>query len=54
MADEYKDPSGSTQMFQAFVDRPEPESKPSNLPLILGAVVVALVGIGVIAWIALG
>lgn len=54
MAHENMDQSGSTQMFQAFVDKPELVSAPSKLPLILGAAAVALVGLGVIAWIALG
>lgn len=53
MADEYQDPSGSTQMFQAFVDRPEPQSKPNNLPLIIGAAVIVLLGLVVIGWFAL-
>ncbi|HEX6969380.1 MAG TPA: hypothetical protein VF174_11315 [Micromonosporaceae bacterium] len=54
MADAYEDKSGTTQMFQAFVDKPEPAGKPSNLPLIIGAAVVVLLAAIVIGWFALG
>lgn len=42
-ADDELDPSANTAMFQAFVDRGEPERKSSLKPIALGvAAVVAL------------
>jgi hypothetical protein len=50
------DPGASTQQFQAFVDRPEPEaSRPRSMRA--GLVVAALVGLVVVlalAWLVLG
>ncbi|MET9433637.1 hypothetical protein [Streptomyces sp. NPDC006551] len=55
------DPSGSTQMFRAFVDEGAPQGRPQAAPqssgprvgLIVGVVVVLAVLAGV-AWLALG
>jgi hypothetical protein len=46
MADEYRDPSGNTEAFRAFAQRPEATPEPaarSVLPFIIGGVVVAVV-----------
>lgn len=50
------DPGASTQMFQAFVDRPEPEaSRPRWMRAALaGAAVAGLVIVVVVAWLVLG
>lgn len=50
------DPGANTQMFQAFVDRHEPEeSAPRrSSALLVGAALVALVIVAVIAWLVLG
>ncbi|MDN5855708.1 MAG: hypothetical protein L0K86_23275 [Actinomycetia bacterium] len=50
------DPGANTQMFQAFVDRHEPEeSAPSRARAgLIGAAVVALVVVLVIAWLVFG
>ncbi|MGH8870230.1 MAG: hypothetical protein ACRDYU_19865 [Actinomycetes bacterium] len=48
--------AGSTQMFRAFVENAEPERsglRASHLALI-GAVVLALVVVGALAWVSLG
>ena len=59
MPDQYQDPSGNTEQFKAFVARQEapPAAAPapvssSKLPLIIGAVVVAVIVIALIAWLA--
>jgi hypothetical protein len=46
------DPAANTQMFQAFVDRAEPEEKSRWLWMVLVAAGVVLVG--VLAWLLLG
>jgi hypothetical protein len=61
MADEYEDPSGSTMAFRAYMNRQEQEqqaaapapAKKSNLPLIIGAVVGAVVVVGVLLFLVL-
>ena len=48
MSDQYRDPSGDTQAFRAFVQRPEPPAEPtrSMLPwLIAGGVAVVLIAV---------
>ena len=51
--DEIDDPAASTQMFQAFVDRPrEPEPSRSR-GLVVTLVVVAVVVVVAIAWFVL-
>ncbi|MGH3480804.1 MAG: hypothetical protein ACRDQD_28735 [Nocardioidaceae bacterium] len=50
---ELDDPAASTQMFQAFVDRPEPEASRSRwMPAALA--VAALVIVLALAWLVLG
>ncbi len=46
------DPGASTQMFQAFVDRPEPETSGSRW--ILVALAVAALVVLALAWLVLG
>jgi Flp pilus assembly protein TadB len=56
MPDDDLDPSASTQMFQAFVDRQEPEASGQGrkrAALVIG-VLVALVVVLAIAWYLLG
>jgi hypothetical protein len=54
MSDKSVDPSGNTQAFRAFTERPAPEpAAPSRTPLIVGGVVVAVVLVALIAWLAL-
>lgn len=56
MPDDDLDPSASTQMFQAFVDRQEPEDSGQGrkwAALVIG-VLVALVVVLAIAWYLLG
>lgn len=48
------DPGASTQMFQAFVDRHEPEESGAPWGALVGAAVVALVIVAVLAWLVLG
>ena len=53
MSDDELDPAASTQMFQAFVDAPEPEASRSGwmwagLAALTAVIVLALV------WLALG
>ncbi len=46
MSDQYRDPSGDTQAFRAFVQRQEPAAEParSMLPwLIAGGIAVVLI-----------
>lgn len=53
MAEDELDPGASTQMFQAFVDRPEdPASGSRWVPVALG--VTALVIVAALAWLLLG
>lgn len=48
------DPAASTQMFQAFVDRREPEaSGPSRTPVLVAAALVGLVVVLALAWLLL-
>jgi hypothetical protein len=52
MPEEYRDPSGNTQMFRAFVARNEPAAESrSKLPLILGIAVAAVVILALIGWL---
>ena len=50
------DPGASTQMFQAFVDRPEPEaSNPRWVPAALaGGILAGLVIVLALAWLVVG
>lgn len=53
MADDELDPGANTQMFQAFMDRPEPEVSGSRgiwIALAVAALVIALA----LAWFVLG
>ena len=54
MSDEYQDPSGNTQAFRAFAQRDEQAQPRSNLPLIIGGAVAALVILLVVALLFLG
>ena len=56
MPDDDLDPSASTQMFQAFVDRQEPEASGQGrkrATLVIG-ILVALVVVLAVAWYLLG
>ncbi|WP_167880321.1 hypothetical protein [Nocardioides guangzhouensis] len=49
------DPAANTEMFQAFVDRPEPEeSRASRSWVVLAAAAAVVVVLLVLAWILLG
>ncbi|UYM05842.1 hypothetical protein [Solicola gregarius] len=50
------DPGASTQMFQAFVDRHEPEESavPHSRAVLVGVALVGLVIVLVLAWFLLG
>ena len=50
------DPAASTQMFQAFVDRPEPEESEARWlqAVLVGAALVGLVIVVAFAWFTLG
>lgn len=50
------DPGASTQMFQAFVDRPEPEESGAHWmrAVVVGAALVGLVVVLAFAWLGLG
>jgi fatty acid desaturase len=50
MPDEHADPSATTDQFRAFVADSTPESKPSRTPIIVAAVVAAILVIAVVAW----
>jgi hypothetical protein len=53
MSDNSVDPSGNTEAFRAFT-RTTPEAEtPSKAPLVIGGAIVAVVLIGLIAWLAL-
>lgn len=56
MPDNTVDPSGNTEAFRAFTQKTPPEAPAaaSKTPLIIGAAVVAIVLIALIAWLALG
>ncbi|UQU65966.1 hypothetical protein COUCH_06595 [Couchioplanes caeruleus] len=55
MSDNSVDPSGNTEAFRAFTHSvPEEPAPASKTPLIIGAAVVAVVLIAVIAWLAVG
>jgi len=56
MPDNELDPAASTQMFQAFVDReePEPERPAWMRPAALGVALLALVMVVAVAWQLLG
>jgi len=51
MPDNNVDPSGNTEAFRAFTHAPQPEPAASKTPLIVTGVVVAVVLIGLIAWL---
>ncbi len=52
MSDQYSDPSGNTQQFQAFAQRTEPEpARRSPLPWVLGIAAAIIVIGAVIAFI---
>jgi hypothetical protein len=52
MPDNSVDPSGNTEAFRAFTEKAaqEPPTAASRMPLIAGAVIVAIVVIAVIIW----
>ncbi|WP_172899053.1 hypothetical protein [Micromonospora coriariae] len=57
MPENYTDPSGNTEAFRAFTQTPEasaPAESPSRLPLIIGAAVVVVLLVALVAWLALG
>ena len=55
MPEEYKDQTGNTQMFRAFVARNEPDPEPrSKQPLIVGLAVAAVVLAVLIVWLIAG
>ncbi|MCF0096208.1 hypothetical protein AB0F59_08050 [Micromonospora lupini] len=56
MAENYTDPSGNTEAFRAFTQTPEaagPADAPSRLPLIVGAAVVVVLLVALVAWLAM-
>ena len=54
MSDNSVDPSGNTEAFRAFTQSSPQEPAPaSKTPLIIGAAVVAVVLIALVAWLAL-
>ncbi|MFI1193351.1 hypothetical protein ACH4T9_08830 [Micromonospora sp. NPDC020750] len=57
MSDKYLDPSGNTEQFRAFAHTPEAGSPTipaaSRAPLVVGAAVVAVVLVALVAWLAL-
>ncbi|MET8233577.1 hypothetical protein ABZS77_23195 [Micromonospora sp. NPDC005298] len=57
MPENYTDPSGNTEAFRAFSQTPEaagPVDAPSRLPLIVGAAVVVVLLVALVAWLAMG
>ncbi|MBQ0991929.1 hypothetical protein PSH03_006045 [Micromonospora sp. PSH03] len=57
MPENYTDPSGNTEAFRAFNQTPETAASteaPSRLPLIIGAAVVVVVLVALVAWLATG
>jgi hypothetical protein len=55
MSDEFRDPSGNTEAFRAFVRREdaEPPAAKSNLPLLIGAAVAVLIVVIVVVAVAM-
>ncbi|MFF3864871.1 hypothetical protein [Micromonospora sp. NPDC001898] len=57
MSDKYLDPSGNTEQFRAFAHAPEAGAPTtpaaSQVPLVGGAAVVAVVLVVLVAWLAL-
>ncbi|MBQ0901716.1 hypothetical protein [Micromonospora sp. U21] len=56
MPENYTDPSGNTEAFRTFTQTPEataPAESPSRPPLIIGAAVVAVLLVALVAWLAL-
>ncbi|WP_405104915.1 hypothetical protein OG559_16825 [Micromonospora sp. NBC_01405] len=57
MSDKYLDPSGNTEQFRAFAHTPEAGAPTtpaaSRAPLFVGAAVVAVVLVALVAWLAL-
>jgi hypothetical protein len=52
MSDNRADPSSNTEAFRAFTETPAPEAPAaSRTPLIVGGIVVAVVLIGLIAFL---
>jgi hypothetical protein len=52
MSDNRADPSSNTEAFRAFTETPAPEAPAaSKTPLIIGGIVVAVVLIGLIAFL---
>lgn len=50
MAEDYVDPSGSTEQFRAFTRDPEPPAKRSPAPLVAG-IVIAVVVVGLLVFL---
>ncbi len=51
MSDNSVDPSGNTEAFRAFTNAPqEPAAASSKTPLIIGAVVLAVIVLAVVLW----
>ncbi len=48
------DPAANTQMFQAFVDRPEPETSRWRRVALAGGAIAGLAVVVALAWLALG
>jgi hypothetical protein len=53
MPDNSVDPSGNTEAFRAFSNTPPEPAAASKTPLIIGAALVAVLLIALIAWLAL-
>jgi hypothetical protein len=53
MPDNSVDPSGNTEAFRAFSNTPPEPAAASKAPLIIGAALVAVLLIALIAWLAL-
>ncbi|MFC4021639.1 hypothetical protein ACFOW4_27400 [Micromonospora sp. GCM10011542] len=56
MPENYTDPSGNTEAFRAFAQPAEPApaaATPSRTPLVIGAAVVAVLLVILVAWLAL-
>jgi hypothetical protein len=52
MSDNSVDPSGNTEAFRAFTQNPaaEPTTSTSRTPIIIGAIVVAVIAVALIIW----
>jgi hypothetical protein len=48
------DPSGNTEAFRAFTSTPEEPATKSNIPLIVGALAVAVLLVALFLWLATG